>query len=220
MKAPKGLLTGAVASLVAAAAGVAMNIFQLGSASGWNWMLIERYFLSPEAITYEGSRAGRAEIWRFIYVWGPVVLLPLGIVLLILHFAMKGGKGAKLFADFQQRGWVGRQRSLGLNAQNGNRQTPLVLVGPAAAPDGYVDQPAMQFGSWVATLDKKALKALTATATKAGALQGAPAPAVHENLPADMIVTAEQKGGELVVVIPPATGVKGFKVLMLKGQSQ
>src|SRR5690606_32918442 len=112
---------------------------------------IERYFLTPDAIEFTGRRSGVSEIWRFLYVWGPLLLIPLGIVLLILHFAMKGSKGAKLFADFQQRGWVGRQRSLGLSALNGNRPAPLALIGPAAAPDGYVDQPAMQFGSWIAT---------------------------------------------------------------------
>ncbi len=219
MKAPKGLLTGAIVSFVAAAAGVGMNLFQLGSASDWNWSLIERYFLSADAIEFTGSRSGRSEIWRFLYVWGPVVLIPLGIILLIVHFATKGNKGAQLFADFQQRGWVGRQRSLGLSAQNGNRPAPLALVGPAAAPDGYVDEPALQFGSWTASLDKKALKALSAAATKANAIKGAPAQAIHENLPADMIVAAEQKGGELVVVIPPAAGVKDYRVLMISGQN-
>lgn len=218
MKAPKGLLVGALSSLVAAAAFMGMNLFQLGSVSDWDWLYIERYFLTTEAVQFSGGRAGRSEMWRFLFVWGPMVLIPLAIVLLILHFAMKGSKGAKLFADFQQRGWVGRQRSLGLSAINGNRPAPLALIGPAAAPDGYVDQPALQFGSWMATLDKKTIKKLSAGATKANAIKGTPAPLVHENLPGDMIVAAEQKGGELVAVIPPATGTKGYKVLMIKGQ--
>ncbi len=220
MKAPKGLLTGAIGSLVAAVFMVGMNLFQLGDASGWDWKLIERYFLTADAIEFTGRRSGVAEMLRYVWVWGPVLMVPLGIVLLILHFAMKGRKGAQLFADFQQRGWIGRQRSLAVSVQNGKTQTPIALVGPAAAPEGYVDQPAMQFAEWTKTLDKKGIREVSNAALKAGALIAAAAPTVHPNLPADMIVTKEQKGGELVVVIPPANGAsKGHKVLMIKGQN-
>ncbi|TXK06192.1 hypothetical protein FVP60_04330 [Microbacterium mitrae] len=220
VKQPKGLLTGAIASLVVAAAGIGMNLFQLGSASNWNWMLIERYFLSPDAVTFEGRRSAVSEFWRYLYVWAPLVLIPLGIVLLVIYFATKKSAGAKLFAEFQQRGWVGVQRSLGLNAMNGNKPAPLVLIGRADAPAGTVDEQAMHFGGWVASLDKKSLKQLSGQATKAGAIKGVSASAVHANLPADMVVAATQKDGELVVVIPPASGAtKGFKVLPIKGQS-
>lgn len=198
-------------------AGWAMNIFQLGSASDWNWSLMFRYFFDAQAIEFSGSRAGRAEIWRFLYVYGPIVLIPLGIILLVVHFSTRKTAGASLFADFQSRGWVGKQRYTGLKVKNGNADVDTVFISHPSTPDETFDAIALQYQTHISSLDKKALKATAAAAVKAGILNGTSAAALAQGLPAEITAAPAQGKGEFAVVVPPAPGSSAkYRVLAIK----
>jgi hypothetical protein len=200
-------------SLALGLGGVAMNLFQLGSASDWEWRLIVRHFFDAQAIEFSGSRAGRAEVWRFLYVYGPIVLIPLGIILLAVHFATRNSAGAALFADFQSRGWVGKQRYTGLKVKNGNADVDTVFISHPSVPDETLEAIAQQFQGQIAALDKKALKATAAAAVKAGILKGASAAALAPGLPPEITVAPVQGKGEFAAVIPPAPGSTTYRVL-------
>lgn len=215
VKTKSGLLGGAITSLVAGAVGIGMNLFQLGTASDWDWPIMFKYFFQADAIQFEGRRAGRAEFWHFLYVWGPVVLIPLGIILLIMHFVTRNSAGAKLFNDYQARGFLARQRETALTIPNGRNQVPASLYANANAPEGEVNNNAAQFSQWLGSLDKKSLKTASQTAVKAGVGKGVSAAQVNQNLPADYVF-GPKVPSELVVVIPPASAGGTFKFLPLK----
>lgn len=198
-------------------AGWAMNLFQLGSASDWDWPIMFRFFFDAQAIEFSGSRAGRAEVWRFLYVYGPIVLIPLGIILLIVHFTTRQSAGTALFTDFQSRGWVGRQRFTGLKVKNGNAAVDTVLISHPSMPDENFEAIALQFQTYVSGLDKKALKALSTAATKAGVLTGTSGAAITAGLPPEVTVAPVQGKAEFAVVVPPAPGSSAkYRVLPIK----
>lgn len=216
VKSKRGLLSGAIISFVAALFCIGINILELGQASDWEWSLIGRFFFDAEVIEFSGRKAGRAEMLRYVWVWGPVILIPLGIILLVAHFMTRKNAGAKLFEEYRSRGFVGIQRQSGLVIQSGKTQMKLALIGNAAAPEGYVDNHAAQYGNYLASLDKKTLKQESATAARVGALKGVSAAQVNPNLPADMVIAPVVGKGDLVAVIPPASGVTPVKVLQIK----
>lgn len=204
-------------SLLVAVGCLAMNTFQLGSASDWNWRVVERYFLTADVIDYTGSGAGRAEIWRFLYVYAPIILIPLGIIALIVHFSTRSRNGQALFSEFQSRGWVGRQRYSGMKALNGRAQVDLAFISHPSILDETFDTTVQQYSAWVGSLDKKSMKQAMAAVTRAGAMTGTSARSLSTELPEAITVASVRGKGEFVAVIPPAPGAKGaFKVLEIK----
>ncbi|GAB3632708.1 hypothetical protein GCM10027421_20610 [Microbacterium shaanxiense] len=220
VKSTSSTLVAGLISLAAAVFCLGMNTFQLGSASDWNWRLIERYFLTADVIEFTGSRSGRAEIWRFLYVYAPIVLIPLGIILLIVHFSTRSRNGRTLFEDFQSRGWVGRQRYTGMKAQNGRAQVEVVFISHPSIPDETFDATVQQYSAWVASLDKKSLKKTIAAVTKAGALTGLSAAVLSPELPAAITVATVRGSSEFAAVVPPGPDGKGkYRVLEIKHEA-
>lgn len=214
----RGLFGFGITSLLLGIGAIGMNIFQLGSASDWDWQLIGMFFFNADAIEFTGYRAGRAEAWRFFYVYGPFLLIPLGLILLGIHFATRNKAGANLFSDFQERGWVGRQLLVGLTVQNGNAQQKVAFISHPSIPEETFFATAQQYNGYVESLDKKAQKALSKQAMKAGVLNGTSASALSPELPAEITVAPVQGKGEYAVVVPAADGAKGkMKVLPVKG---
>lgn len=206
------LFRSAIACFVVAAICLGFNIFQLGSSFAWDfeWMMMHFFDLASD-----GTRA-RAAGFRWFVVWAPIVAIPLGIVLLALHFAKRKGSGEAMFNNFQQRGWIGRQVPLNLEIQNGNARVALALMGPADGQPGELEHQAAQYGQWLATLDKKTLKQTAAAAAKAGALGGVSAQEIAPAFtPGTAIVPVDAKAA-LFAVIPPASGPKGYTVLRIK----
>lgn len=207
----------AVVCLVLSVIGLGMNTFQLGSASGWDWKLVERYFLTADAVEFTGSRSGRAEFFRFLYVWGPVVLIPIAIILLIVHFATRGKAASALYSDFQSRGWVGRQLFPGLTVKNGNANVVIALVSHPGVPEDEFTAIVQRYAQHLGSLDKKALKAETTAAVKQKVLNGVSASVLSPEIPAAIVATPAQGKGEFVAVVPPdASGRGKFQVLPIK----
>lgn len=209
------LFGGGIALLAFGLFCVGMNLFQLGSASDWDWELIGMFFMDADVLEFSGRRAGRAEMWRWIYVWAPVVLIPLGVILLAVHFSTRSKSGAKLFTDFQERGWVGRQLFTGLKVQNGRAQVDLAFISHPSIPDEQFEAIVGQYAGWVQSLDKKTLKKTATAAVKAGVVQGVSAQALSPELPAEITASIAQGSGEYAVVVPPAQGGK-LRVLPVK----
>lgn len=208
---------GAVVSLVLSLIGLGMNTFQLGSASGWDWKLIERYFLTADAIEFTGSRSGRAEFFRFLYVYGPIVLIPLAIILFIVHFATRGKAASALYSSFQERGWVGRQLFPGLTVKNGNANVTIALVSHPSIPEEEFTAIVQRYAQYLGSLDKKGLKAVSAAAVKQKVLNGASASVLSPEIPAAIVATPAQGKGEFVAVVPPDASGKGkLQVLPIK----
>ncbi len=192
---------------------VGLNLIQLGSATDWDWYLMGRFFMDPEAIEFTGRRAARGELLRYFAVYGPLILLPLALIALIVHFATRRKNGAKLFRDFQQRGYVGRQRFTGLRVKNGRQQTDIVLISNPQVPEETLDAAAQQYSAELGSLDKKGLKAASTAAVKAGVLQGVSAARLSASLPGDLLVAPAQGKSEYVVVIP--SGADGGKLRII-----
>lgn len=201
-------------SLALGAAAFAFNLFSTGQAVDWNWSLIGMTLFRPDLFEYS---SGRGEAWAYVYAFAPIILVPLGIILLIVHFSTRKNAGSTLFADFQSRGWVGKQRYTGLQVKNGNQTVDTVLVSHPSIPDEQFDAIALQFQTYVTSLDKKALKAFTASASKSGVLTGVPAAVIAPGIPAEVLIAPAQGKNEFAVVVPPAPGASGkFKVLPIK----
>ncbi len=218
VSAKSAVFGGAVTSLVLGVLGLGINLFQLGSASDWTWSLIGRFFFDAQAVEFQGSGAGRASVWRFFYVYGPLVLVPLAIVLFIVHFSTRRKAGAQLFADFQERGWVGRQRFTGLKVQEGRNQVDVALISHPSVPDETFDAATQRFAAQIGSLDKKALKAANVAAAKAGVMNGVSASALSPELPAELLAAPAQGSGEFAAIIPAAPGGKAkLRMLPIKG---
>jgi hypothetical protein len=201
-------------SLVLGAAAFGINLFSTGQAVDWNWNLVGMTLFRPDLFEYSN---GRSQVWSYVYTFAPFILIPLGIILLIVHFSTRKNAGSTLFADFQSRGWVGKQRYTGLQVKNGNQTVDTVLVSHPSIPDEQFDAIALQFQTYVTSLDKKALKAFTASATKAGVLTGIPAAVIAPGVPAEVVIAPTQGKSEFAVVVPPAPGTTAkFKVLPIK----
>lgn len=217
VSAKRGVQIGAITCLVVGLGCIAMNLFQLGSASRWNWSLMTRYFFDASAIEFSGSRAGRAEMWHFLYVWAPVVLIPVGIVLLVIHLATKSQSAAGLFGQFQERGWVGRQAPVGLAVKNGNAQAEVTFVSHPSIPDDVFQAAVQHYAQYVQTLDKKGVKEVSTAAAKQGVLTGTFAESLLPGAPAGLVAATRQGNGEYVVVVPPAPGANSkLRVLAVK----
>lgn len=202
-------------SLILGIAGLVINFIQLGSATDWRLWLVFRLFFQADALEFSSSRG---QFWHYIYVYAPIVLVPLGIILLIVHFSTRKSAGSSLFADFQSRGWVGKQRYTGLQVKNGNQTVDTVLISHPSIPVETFDAIALQFQTYVSSLDKKALKAFTASATKAGVLTGVPAAAIAPGVPAEVTIAPTQGKSEFAVVVPPVQGTTAkYRVLPIKG---
>lgn len=196
---------------------VGINLFQLGSATDWDWYLMGRYFLDPDAVQFEGYRAGRSEAFRFFAVYAPLVALPLAVIALIVHLSTRGKTGRKRFEAFQQRGWVARQRFTGLRVKSGNQQADTVLLSHPSMPDEAFDAAVFQYASENAALDKKAKKAAARAAVKAGVIQGVSAARLTPTLPGELIIALARGKSEYVVVIPPEPGTNSkIEILPLK----
>lgn len=204
-----------IASLGLGVVGFVINLVSTGGAVSWHWGLISSYLFRPDLFTYSNTRG---QIWAYIYAWAPLVLIPLGIILLIVHFSTRKTAGASLFADFQSRGWVGKQRYTGLKVKNGNADVDTVFISHPSTPDETFDAIALQYQTHISSLDKKALKATAAAAVKAGILNGTSAAALAQGLPAEITAAPAQGKGEFAVVVPPAPGSSAkYRVLAIKG---
>lgn len=198
----------AITSLVLAAAGIVMNLLQLGSASDWDWRLILRFFFDAGAVEFTGSRAGRSEVWRFFAVYGPLVLIPLGIILLIVHFATRRSAGSALFADFQARGWVARQLLPGLKVKNGNADVAIAFFSHPSISDAEYEAVVQHYSGFLRTLDKKGLKAVATAAQRAKVLTGVSVAALAPDLPPVLLAAPVQGNGPFAIVVPAADGTK------------
>ncbi|ROR93366.1 hypothetical protein EDD28_2778 [Salana multivorans] len=199
----------ALACLALGIGGIAMNLFQLGSASDWDWSLMMRFFWDAQAIEFTGSRSGRAEAWRYAYVYGPIVLLPLGLILLGIHLATRSKSAAGLYEAYRERGWVGRQWAVGLTVPNGNAKVAIAFVSHPSVPDAAFEAAGHRYAAYLDSLDKKARKAATTAAVKAGVLTGVSAAALLPDLDPAILAAPLQPKGDFVVVVPPAAGGKG-----------
>lgn len=203
-----------IASLGLGVAGFLLNLFFTGQALDWQWNYVFPLLFRPDLFEYENTRG---QIWSYIYAWAPIVLIPLGIILLIVHFSTRNSAGAALFADFQSRGWVGKQRYTGLKVKNGNADVDTVFISHPSTPDETFDAIALQYQTHISSLDKKALKATAAAAVKAGILKGTSAAALAQGLPAEITAAPAQGKGEFAVVVPPAPGSSAkYRVLAIK----
>lgn len=203
-----------ITSLVLGVAGLVINLLQIGSATEWRWWLIFRLFFQADALEFS---SGRGQAWHYVYVYAPIVLVPLGIILLIVHLTTRKKAGAALYDDFRSRGWVGKQRYTGLKVKNGNAEVDTVLISHPSMPDETFDAIALQFQTSISALDKKAAKAFAAAAVKAGVLTGASGAAVSPGLPPEITVAPAQGKNEHAVVIPPVPGTTGkYRVLAIK----
>ena len=197
---------------------VLINIVQLGDASDWDWYMMGRFFMDPEAVEFTGRRAGRSELFRYFAVYAPLICFPLSIIFLIQHFVTRRKIGAKLFETFQQRGWVGRQRFTGLRIKNGRVQTDVVLISHPSISDEAFEASAAQYAGEIAALDKKGVKTTGAAALKAGVLQGGvSASRLSPTLPAELLFAPATGKGEYVVVVPSAAdGTGKLRILPVK----
>lgn len=206
-----------ITSLVLGVVGIGMNLIQLGSASGWTWRLMFRFFFDAGAVEFTGGNSSRSAIWRFLYVYGPLILIPLGIILLIVHFVSRRKAGDSLYADFQSRGWVGRQRFPGLKVKNGNQEVVVAFISHPSVSDAEFEAAAQRYATHLAGLDKKTLKATASAALKQKVLNGVSAAALAPDAPAAILAAPAQGNGEFVAVVPDGPEGKGkIQVLPIK----
>lgn len=207
---------GAAAALIFGALGVLINLFQLGRASEWQWPVIADHFFDPDAVTFVGFKAARAEVMRYVWVYAPLVLVPLGVALLVVHFATRKAAAARVFADFQQRGWIAQQVISGLKVSNSAAFVDVAFITHPSIKDEDFDTAVRQYAGYLSTLSKKEMKALQVAARKQKVLGGVPATTLAPYMPPQAIAAAAVKRATFVAVIPPQTGGGKYTVLRVK----
>jgi hypothetical protein len=144
-----------------------------------------------------------------VIVWAPLFLLPASLAFFLYSRATASTVAAKTFHDFQSSGYLATQAltSLVVSPNNDRNTVPVVLLSHPSVPDGEFAASLATIEAQLASLDKKAAKAMARTIVKAGVAQGTSATALNPQLPVALILTVPKKGSDRVVVIPVA-GVK------------
>uniref|UniRef100_UPI00286C5676 hypothetical protein n=1 Tax=Salinibacterium sp. TaxID=1915057 RepID=UPI00286C5676 len=141
-----------------------------------------------------------------VIVWAPLFLLPASLAFFLYSRATASKVAAKTFQEFQANGYLAIQAptSLIVSPNNDRNTMPVVLVSHPSVPDGEFAASLAAIEAQLASLDKKAVKALGRSVVKAGVNFGTSATAFNSLLPAALMVTVPRKGSSNVVVIPPA----------------
>lgn len=162
-------------------------------------------------LSTEGDN-GLSSIWFTLLVWGPIILLPLALVFFLYARATSDRAANSTYLAFSGKGHVAAQRPTGFTAIQGSGNSTVaiktVLVGsPSVKPEAY-DKAIAAIAAHVASLDKKASKALAKSI--GAALKSGPVPATQlaSEAPAELLVMAPVGKSEWVAVIPAAEGSK------------
>ena len=143
-------------------------------------------------------------VWFTFLVWAPIIVLPLALIFWIYARTTAQRVDHAAYLDYASNGYVVTQRPIGFNAMNGNTAVPLHLLShPAVAPESY-EQAYAAITSYLASLDKKALKK---TAASLGKAASAPLPATQlvATVPGELQLSGPIGKTEWVAVLPPST---------------
>jgi hypothetical protein len=144
-------------------------------------------------------------------VWGPVVLLPVVLILWVADLVTHPARVARVHQEYLTAGWVGEQVPTGLRVTIGRAAHDLVvLAGPGLAPV-QLSEPVRQMAMRVEAMDRKTRRAWDAQAA-AGAQAGFAVGDLMPELPAGAIACTRRGKGDHVVVVE---GAKGMQILVL-----
>ncbi len=158
------------------------------------------------------GEGGGTSVVLIALVWGPVVLLPVILVLTAVDVAMHPARQQRVYAQYLQDGWVAEQVPTGLKVKVGRAVHELVVLAGPGLPAEQLAQPVAQVHSRVESLDKKARRAWDAAAAghaEAGFAVGDLMP----ELPAGALACTRRGKGPRVTVVSPAGGADRLQIL-------
>lgn len=204
-------------AIIAGVAGIAYNLYFLFSHFGAQFGAVFGNFFAPLSLLKTGSSVGFADYVRYVYVWAPLVLIPLGIVLLLIREFQKRHAGVGHYKAYAHGGWPGRLRYTALHIPNAGPIVPVAFVSHPGVADADFENAVSQFSTKVDAMAESDRKALAQAADKAGVLKGAiPAQTVDADAPNGLIAVANVAPSEWVAVVPPINGHGRTAVLPLR----
>ena len=212
VKVPNGALIAGLTMLGVGVVFVVWNLIEISYAFGQPYFW--QAFFSTAS---EGS--GRGQAFIFIRVWGPLVLVPLGIIFTIIGLTTRKNKLSGTYADYQARGFVASQQPAGFALPLGEKGEDVQLA-LLAAPGVTAEQ----FGAAVnglygrvSTLDKKAAKELAKAARGAQINEGGVlVRTLFPEIPGDILLAPQKGTGQIVAVIPGPSGLGSAKSRILE----
>lgn len=148
-----------------------------------------------------------------LYVWGPFLAIPLGLILLIFAAATATNAKRALFERFQQRGYIAQQEILGLElkiAGQNNTETLTALSSPELGEERFMHEVAALRGMLDTTPPKELKPVKKRLATAALRATGVEANTIWPEAP-DGLILATMRPSEHLVVVRPDPAKPGSK---------
>ncbi len=194
-------------SIALGVAGVVYNFYELFRRFGFDLGAVFGNFFSSRQQLEPTSMFGFLDVLRFAAIWAPVVLIPLGLILLLVRNLQKRGAGVGHYDAYAHGGWVGRMRYTALHLPHGGTLVPIAFISHPAIDDAAYESAVSAFSTSVDAMTEEDRRTLAQTAEKAGVLKGAiPAELVDPATPAGLVAVAGIAPSEWVAVVPPING--------------
>ncbi len=157
------------------------------------------------------SYSGSVNPILVLQVWGPILAIPLIVVLLIISLSTKDARARKVFEAYQSGGYIAVANTLPLAVVSGRvSYTPLVLLSPLAdanlSADWYINQ--VKHIEGLTSKEKKILAKDFGRQVKSAA-KLPEMRTVFQHAPAEMFLTfvaATKEQSRLYVVLPTQSG--------------
>lgn len=145
-------------------------------------------------------------------VWGPVVLLPIILVLVVVDLLTHEGRVDKAYQRYLQDGWLAEQVPTGLTVKAGRAQVEVVVLSGPGQPAAGLAEGVARVGARVSAMDKKQRRAWDAAV--AGRVQaGFAVGELMPELPPMVFACARQGKTPHAIVIG---GADGLTILAVK----
>ncbi len=138
-------------------------------------------------------------------VWGPVVLLPVILVLVVVDLLTHEGRVDKTYQRYLQDGWLAEQVPTGLQVQVGRAKVEVVVLSGPGQPAAQLAEGAARVGARVSALPKKERRAWDAAVGRQ-IQTGFPVGELMPELPPMVFACARQGKTPFAVVIGDAAG--------------
>lgn len=203
-----------VGSAALAVAAVLVLLLINNVRSAWQSMDANPGFSFWDLFWTTTGESGSTSVVLMALVWGPVILLPIILVLVVIDIAVHPSRVQRVYEQYLRDGWVADQVPTGLKVKVGREVRELVVLGGPGLTAEQLAQPVAQVHARVMGLDKKARRAWDAAAAR-HAEAGFEVGDLMPELPARALACTRRAKGQNVTVVN-AGGADRLQILPMK----
>ncbi|MFB9956103.1 hypothetical protein [Cellulomonas denverensis] len=190
-------LAGSIAAVVG---GILLLLLLYNARSAWESMDANPWASFWDLFWVTTGENGSTSPVLVALVWGPVVLLPVILVLVVVDLLTHEGRVDKVYQRYLQDGWVAEQLPTGVRVKVGRNQVDVVVLSGPGQPPAELAGPAASVGARVAAMDKKQRRAWEAAVARQ-VQDGFPVGDLMPELPPRVLACARRgKSSQAIVV--------------------